>query len=126
MTEKDALKKRIQAARGEIPADLVIRGCQVVNVFDGQIRNAEIAVTEGVIVGVEKNGTYEGREIVDGAGMFAIPGLIESHIHIESSHLTPEEFGRVAAIRGLLDDCRGLLIQADEQLQKLQAEEADK
>ncbi len=100
MTEKDALKKRIQAARGEIPADLVIRGCQVVNVFDGQIRNAEIAVTEGVIVGVEKNGTYEGREIVDGAGMFAIPGLIESHIHIESSHLTPEEFGRVAAIRG--------------------------
>ena len=100
MAEKESLKKLIQAARGTASADLVIRGSRVVNVFTGEIREADIAVAGGRIAGVGPCGSYEGKEVVDAAGMYAIPGLIEGHIHIESSHLTPEEFGRVAAVRG--------------------------
>lgn len=91
------LRKRIQIASGRIPADLVIKNCKVVNVYTHEILDGDIAVSDGVIAGV---GTYEGVETVDAKGAYAIPGLIEGHIHIESSMVSPEEFARLVVPHG--------------------------
>ncbi|MCR5724882.1 MAG: adenine deaminase [Treponema sp.] len=90
--EKEYLLKNIQASKGAEPADVVIKNCQVVNVLSSEIKKGDIAVTNGIITGV---GEYSGKTEIDGTGLYAIPGLIESHIHIESSFVTPEEFGRM-------------------------------
>lgn len=90
--EKEALVKNIMSSKGNIPADVVIKNCQLVNVFSSQITKTDIAITNGVIVGL---GSYAGKTEIDASGTYAIPGLIESHIHIESSFVTPEEFGRL-------------------------------
>lgn len=95
--DKASLIDIIKSAKGEEKADLVIKNCQVVNVFSSQIIKADIAIRDGVIAGI---GSYSGKSEIDAAGAYAIPGLIESHIHIESSFVTPEEFGRMAVPLG--------------------------
>ena len=97
MTYQELLKKRIRAAAGKEPADLVIRNAKIVNVFSHNIVEGDIAVSDGFIAGV---GAYEGREEIDAAGFFALPGFIDSHIHIESSMVTPEEFSRLLTPHG--------------------------
>ncbi|MBB5226399.1 adenine deaminase [Treponema ruminis] len=95
--DKASLTDIIKSAKGEEKADLVIKNCHVVNVFSSQIIKADIAIRDGVIAGI---GSYSGKSEIDAAGAYAIPGLIESHIHIESSFVTPEEFGRMAVPLG--------------------------
>ena len=90
--KKEELKKLIDTAAGRIPADLVIKNCKVVNVFSGKIVEGDIAVSGGQIAGI---GNYEGKEVVDAQGRYAAPGFIDSHIHIESSYVSPEEIGRL-------------------------------
>ncbi|MBP5292330.1 MAG: adenine deaminase, partial [Lachnospiraceae bacterium] len=68
-----------------------------VDVFSGGLIDGDIAIVNGTIAGV---GSYSGEKEIDGEGMYAAPGLIDSHIHIESSYLTPEEFGRIALPHG--------------------------
>ena len=84
---RSILKKRISVARGEIPADLVLKGARVVNVFSGDIREKDVAITDGIIAGLGPE--YHGREEVDVSDKWIVPGLIEGHIHIESSMLPP-------------------------------------
>lgn len=95
--KKETLKKLIDVAAGRIPADLVIKNCKVMNVFSGEIISGDIAVSDGMIAGI---GTYEGKETVDAKGRYAAPGLIDSHIHIESSYVSPEEIGRLLVPHG--------------------------
>ena len=95
---KDELKKRIDVAMHRCPADLVIRHVNVVNVYTCEILERDIAICGDTIAAVGEN--YEGEKEIDAKGLFALPGLIESHIHIESSMLTPEEFGRLLLLRG--------------------------
>lgn len=97
MTYREQLKKRIREASGAEPADLVIRNARVVNVFTHEIIEGDIAVCDGMIAGV---GQYEGREVLDAGGCYALPGFIDSHIHIESSMVTPEEFSCLLVPRG--------------------------
>ncbi len=87
----------LHAARGEAPVDLLIRNCQVVNVLSGEIHSASVGVKNGTIVGF---GEYEAEEIVDACGRYLCPGLIEGHIHIESTLLDPVRFAQVAAAHG--------------------------
>ena len=89
---KSELKKRIDIAAGRIPADVVIKNAKVVEVYSGTIIEGDIAISDGCIAGV---GTYEGEIVHDAKGKFAAPGFIDSHIHIESSYLTPEELGKI-------------------------------
>jgi len=89
---KDKLKRRIDTAAGRIPADLVIKNAKIVDVFGGTIIPGDIAITDGYVVGV---GSYEGKDIYDANGKYASPGFIDSHIHIESAYVTPEEIGRL-------------------------------
>lgn len=95
--KKEELKKLIDTAAGRIPADLVIKNCKVVNVFSGKIVEGDIAVSGGQIAGI---GNYEGKEVVDAKGRYAAPGFIDSHIHIESSYVSPEEIGRLLVPHG--------------------------
>lgn len=94
---------RIKAARGHIPVDLLITNVQLANVLTGEIYPAEIAVHENTIVAVERPGEFsprEARETLDGAGQLAVPGLVDSHMHIESSLVTPAPFAEAALRRG--------------------------
>jgi adenine deaminase len=86
----ERLKRRLRAARGEVPADLVLAGGRVANVYTGQWQQTDVAVFDGVIVGL---GEYQGPRI-DVAGRYVLPGFIDGHLHLESSMLTPRELAR--------------------------------
>ena len=101
---KEELKKLIDTAAGRVPADLVIKNCKIVNVFSGKIQEGDIAFSGNQIAGI---GAYEGKKVIDAEGRYAAPGFIDSHIHIESSYVSPEEIGRMLVPHG------GTTIMAD-------------
>ena len=104
VTMKKELKKLIDTAAGRVPADLVIKNCKIVNVFSGKIQEGDIAFSGNQIAGI---GEYEGVKVIDAEGRYAAPGFIDSHIHIESSYVSPEEIGRLLVPHG------GTTIMAD-------------
>lgn len=79
----------IEAARGQQPVELCVKGCRLVDVFSGEVRTADLAIHDGLIAGW---GDYEGRETLRADGMYVCPGFIDGHIHIESSLLSPANF----------------------------------
>ena len=98
----DGLQRRILIARGEIPADLVLRNAQLVNVCSGECYHAEVAIADGLIVGISEDGLgYRGREERDLQGRWLAPGLIDGHMHIESTMLVLAEFTRLVVPRGV-------------------------
>lgn len=88
----------IRVARGESPADLVIRDARWLNVFTRSFETGDIAVFDGRIAGV--GGRYEGKEVLSAPGQFVVPGLIDAHIHLESTLVTPVEFAGPALSHG--------------------------
>lgn len=96
---KDEIKRRIDVAAGRVAADLVLKNGQVINVFTEEIYTANIAIVDGVIAAVSEM-DYEGLEEVDLEGAFVSPGLIDGHVHIESSMVTPAEFAKSILPRG--------------------------
>jgi adenine deaminase len=96
--EKSSWKKRVLTAAKSELADLVIKNGRIVDVFNLSLYEADIAITDGVIVGI---GQYEGKEIVDAAGKYVCPGFIDGHVHIESAMVTPEEFAKVVVPHGV-------------------------
>ena len=92
------LKERIKAGRGEIPSDLVLKGGRVVNVFSGTVVEQDVAVHRGFIAGVGAG--YKGVEEVDLSGCYVAPGLIDGHIHIESSMLLPSRLAPSLPLHG--------------------------
>lgn len=95
-------RKLIAAARGDQPIDLAIDNIQLVNVFTGEIYPAAIGIVDGTIVHITAPGeiTLEAKVHYDGQGRYAIPGLIDTHIHIESSMLIPENYAEVVLRHG--------------------------
>ncbi|MBC8281129.1 MAG: adenine deaminase, partial [Chloroflexi bacterium] len=90
----------IKVARGDAAADLVIANARVVNTFTGEIEYADIAIHHGKIAGV---GDYpNGKRVVDVAGRYVAPGLIDGHFHLESSYLNVGEYARAVVPRGIL------------------------
>ncbi|MGL4986082.1 MAG: adenine deaminase [Treponemataceae bacterium] len=86
------LSKIIKVSKGEFLADLVIRNCKVVDPISQTISDGDIAIFDGYIVGV---GDYRGKKEIDAKGAFATSGLIDAHVHIESSLCTPEGFAQL-------------------------------
>jgi adenine deaminase len=86
------LRRRLAVARGDEPADVVVRGGRVLSVFTREWLEADVAVVDGVIAGV---GQYEGHETVDASGSFVVPGFIDAHMHLESVKLMVDEFARL-------------------------------
>ena len=93
------LKKRriINAAAGREPADLVLKNATYVNVFSNELCHADIAVAEGLIVGM---GTYSGTVEEDCTGKIVLPGFLDAHIHLESSLVSPTEFVKAVLPHG--------------------------
>ena len=95
--EKLELENAIAVARGDRPADLLIRNTKLVNVFPGEVIETDIAVAQGRIVGFE---AYQARETIDLEGRYVAPGYIDAHVHIESAMVGPAEFARTVLPHG--------------------------
>lgn len=94
----EKLQKRISVGRGEIPGDWVLKNCRFVNVYTQTICRGDIVGADGYIAGI--GGPYEGKKEWDAGAYIAAPGLIDSHIHVESSYTSPEEFARMVVPYG--------------------------
>ena len=125
------LKDIAEAMLGRRPFDLIIRNVQIVNVFSASIVSGSIGIVNGHIAGVfGPEEALDSRRSIDGGNAYALPGFVDSHMHLESSMLTPEHFAQVAlscgtttvcadpheianvlgieGVRGLADACRSL------------------
>jgi adenine deaminase len=87
----DVLARAVRVARGQEPADLLVRGARVVDVLTQQIRPADVAIVGDRIVAVAP-GLADGREMIEAAGRYVAPGFIDAHVHIESSMVAPGRF----------------------------------
>ena len=95
----EKLHRKIAAAAKRETADLVIKNGKIIDVFNLKIiEGKDIAVTDGVIVGI---GSYEGKEVIDVKQQFICPGFIDGHVHIESAMVTPPEFAKVVLPHGV-------------------------
>jgi adenine deaminase len=95
---KEQLKTRIAVAGKKKAADLVLKNGKIIDVFNLEIIEADLAISDGYIVGI---GEYEGQEEVDLKGKYIAPGFIDAHVHIESSMVTPAEYAKVVLPHGV-------------------------
>jgi adenine deaminase len=86
------LARRLAVARGDEPADLVIRGGRVFSVFTREWLEGDLAIADGYVAGL---GDYDGAETLDASGRYLVPGFIDAHMHLESSKLLVDEFARL-------------------------------
>lgn len=93
-----SIEKLIAAARGEAPADLLLTGARIVNTFTAEIEEGNVAISGGLVAGV--GGYDKAKKTLDLGGRFLAPGLINGHIHVESSLLTIGEYARAVVPRG--------------------------
>ncbi|SCY13074.1 adenine deaminase [Paracoccus tibetensis] len=94
----DDLERRIAQARGDAPADLILRGGRVFDLMTGEMLAGDVAITGTRIAGI---GSYDGARILDVTGLTLVPGFIDTHLHVESSLVTPFEFDRCVTPRGI-------------------------
>jgi|AntRauTorcE11898_2_1112593.scaffolds.fasta_scaffold00116_14 adenine deaminase len=91
------MKSKMAIASGKVEAEIVFKNARIINVFTGDIGLNDIAVEDGLIIGV---GTYHGQKEVDLHGQYVCPGFIDGHVHIESSMVTPAQFGNIVLPKG--------------------------
>jgi len=92
----EGLQRRLAVARGDEPADLVVRGGKVLSVFTREWLEADVALVDGVIAGV---GSYDGTSL-DASGSYVVPGFIDAHLHLETPKLMVDEFARLVLPMG--------------------------
>jgi adenine deaminase len=90
-------KRLIDVAMGRRKADLVLKNARIVNVYTHEVIDGSLAIDQGLIAGI---GAYEGEEERDLDGRYLLPGLVDSHVHIESALVSPEQFARLVVPRG--------------------------
>lgn len=91
------MKQRAVLASGKENVALVLKNCKIINVFNGKIIESDIAIDHGKIIGI---GDYKGEMVIDMAGRYVSPGLIDAHMHMESTLVTPEQMSRIIVPRG--------------------------
>lgn len=91
------LKGRIGVALGESPADLLLKNANVISVLSGKIWKTNIAISEEYIVGF---GDYKAKNVIDLKGLYVASGFVDSHMHLESTFLTPSEFAKIVVPMG--------------------------
>ena len=96
---KAPLTDRIDQGRGVVPADLVLKGGRVFDLITGDLVETDVAICGDTIVGVF--GSYQGTREIDVSGKVLVPGFIDTHLHVESSLVTPHEFDRCVTPRGV-------------------------
>ena len=98
MSLTDVIRRRLRAAQGAIPCDLVLKNVRWLDVFGCVFHEGDVSIVDGVVVGTEP-GLVGTREI-DAKGAHLVPGFIDAHVHLESSLLVPESFQRTVLPRG--------------------------
>lgn len=93
----ERMRQRAILASGKDKVELVLKNCKIINVFNGKIIASDIAIDQGKIIGI---GDYLGETIVDMKGHYVAPGLIDAHMHMESTLVTPEQMSRIIVPRG--------------------------
>ena len=88
----ERLRRRLAVARGDEPADVVVRGGRVLSVFTREWLDVDVAIADGVVAGL---GRYDGRETLDASGSYVVPGFIDAHMHLESVKLMVDELARL-------------------------------
>ena len=97
------LERKISLAKGQEKVDLLVKNAKIVNVFSGEIHQADVAIADGIFVGFGgegEGGEYNTKNLYDAQGRYMSPGLIDGHIHIESTFLSPIEFCNAVAPHG--------------------------
>lgn len=97
--DASTLARRIAQGKGSSPADLVIRDIRLFDLVTGALTQTDIAICGDTIVGTY--GRYHGEHVIDGRGRIALPGFIDTHLHVESSLVTPFEFDRCVLPHGV-------------------------
>jgi adenine deaminase len=90
-------KDLLDAARGLAPADVIVKSARIFNPFTGSWETGMLAIKDGIVLGL---GDYTGKTVYDFRDQYIVPGLIDAHVHIESSLLTPREYARLVALHG--------------------------
>ena len=98
--DKKTLKHLIDVASGRESADLCIKNCRVIDVFNQKVFSSNVYIADGLIAGFGGESFPSAKEEFDAGGKYLAPGLIDSHVHIESSHLSPAEFSRLVVPHG--------------------------
>lgn len=94
----DLFKRKLEVAAKKKEADLVIKNGKIIDVFNGNLIEENIAISDGVIVGI---GDYSGKQTIDAQGKYISPGFIDGHVHIESAMVTPKQFSHVVIPHGV-------------------------
>lgn len=103
------IKELLEAGLGKCPCDLELTNLQLVNVFSGEIYPTSIYIKNGRIVSIEPQAGLTSRETYDCGGAYAVPGLIDSHMHFESTMLSPEALAEVVVPQGTTTLCADLM-----------------
>lgn len=88
----------VDTAMGRISPDLILKGGNVVDVFNGSIIKADVIIKNGIICGV---GSYSGENETDVSGKYIMPGFVDAHVHIESSMTQPSEYAKAVMPHGV-------------------------
>jgi adenine deaminase len=92
------LKRKVRLAKDQEKVDLVVKNANILNVFSGDIHETDVAIADGIFEGFGEG--YAAKNFYDAQGKFMCPGLIDGHIHLESTFLSPIEFCNVVALHG--------------------------
>ena len=92
-----SLETLISVSKGEVPADIILKNGQIVNVLSGEIYTGDVALFQDKIAGI---GSYQGKEEIDLSGKYIAPGFFDGHMHLESSMVTVSEFAKAVVPHG--------------------------
>ncbi|WP_301961954.1 adenine deaminase [uncultured Phascolarctobacterium sp.] len=98
MMKKTDLAAVLAVARGEAPADIVLKGGFVFNSFTGEWETGDVAIAGTTIAGI---GIYSGQKEIDVIGKYVTPGLMDAHLHIESTMVAPRELAKILLLNGV-------------------------
>src|SRR5512144_2882411 len=107
MDRVENLVELIEAASGERELDLIIRDVKIVNVFTGEVQPGSLGIYQGKIVTPNADASLTARMVFDGKGLYALPGFIDTHVHVDSTLLTP------SALASLIVPCGTTAVFAD-------------
>ena len=93
------LARAIAQGRGSAPADMVLKGGRIFDLVTGALTQSDVAICGDRIVGTQ--GEYNGAREIDARGKIIVPGFIDTHLHVESSLVTPSEFDRLVLPHGV-------------------------
>ncbi|NLZ80869.1 MAG: adenine deaminase, partial [Clostridiales bacterium] len=105
----EEIKNTIETGLGKYPCDLKIKNVRLVNVYSGEIYATDIYIKGKRIISIHPNANLEAKEEIDGKGQYALPGLIDTHMHFESTMLSPEALASVVVPHGTTTLCADLM-----------------